>query len=86
MSEPDLVNAHEPTEACAAVHCWWHNADEPSEGAYRVCFECRHTYPTAEALRQAWTEEVGPAYAPGPAPAPPPADEILACPLCSHDW
>ena len=83
---PDLVNPHEESEACGGTHCHSHGLDESDVGAWRVCGECGHVYRSPEDLRRVWADEVGPAYAPGPAPEVPPADEILACPLCSHDW
>ena len=83
----DLVNAHEPSEACSGTHCYWHHVDEPDDGAYRVCFECKHVYVTAEDLRQAWRDEVVPALREyGREAEPPPAEEIYACVFCCHDW
>ena len=35
------IDEHEPSDACADVHCWSHGVDEFPEGAWRVCFECR---------------------------------------------
>lgn len=84
---PDLVNPHEPGPLCGDTHCYSHGVDESAEGGYyRICMECKHVYRTAEDLRLAWAEEVAPAYAPRAAPPTPPAGEILACPLCCHDW
>lgn len=82
---PDLVNPHEPGPECGDTHCYWHNVDEPAEGAYRVCGECGHVYRTAEALRAAFMDELAPDL--GDLPGMPPlADEILGCPMCLHDW
>lgn len=85
---PDLVNPHEPSEACGDTHCYWHHVDESDAGAYRVCFECKHVYPTAEALREAWVDTAADGYAPEvPTSAgAPPAEQIYGCPLCAHDW
>jgi hypothetical protein len=84
---PDLVNPHEPSEACGDTHCYWHHVDESDVGAYRVCFECKHVYRTAENLRQAWATEIAPDLRDhGPDPDPPPAEEIWGCPYCAHDF
>jgi hypothetical protein len=82
---PGLIIPHEPTDACHDSHCYWHHVDEPADGAYRVCFECRHVYPTAEDLRAAFASEISPDLD-DPAAEPPPAEQIYACPLCAHDW
>jgi hypothetical protein len=82
---PDLVNPHEPSEACGDTHCYWHHVDESDEGAYRVCFECKHVYRTAEDLRAAFMAEVAPCYSAPPSEAPA-VEEIWGCPLCAHDW
>jgi hypothetical protein len=72
---------HEPTEECQLWHCAWHNVDEDAVG-YRLCGECLHTYPTAaELIFEYW------ANAPDDLPyAEITADQILFCPLCSHDF
>jgi hypothetical protein len=82
---PDLVNPHEPSEACGDTHCYWHHVDESDEGAYRVCFECKHVYRTAEALREAFMAEVAPDLSAPPLTTPA-AEEIWFCPMCAHDW
>lgn len=75
---------HEPTDACAAAHCYWHNVDEPlAPRFYRMCGECFHVFYTAEELTAAW--ETLRAEIPELGPAPP-ARDIASCPLCSHDW
>ena len=85
---PDLTNPHEPSKACGDTHCYMHNLDEPSTGAFRVCGECGHVYRTAEDLRMAWTDTAADGWAPEvPTSAgAPPAEQIYACPLCCHDW
>ncbi|NEA21579.1 hypothetical protein [Actinomadura bangladeshensis] len=44
--------SHDVTEECSETHCYVHAVDEPNAGAYLVCFECNHAYPTARALRR----------------------------------
>jgi hypothetical protein len=43
---------HDPTEQCEDRHCYSHHEDEDAAGAYIVCGECGHVYPTARALRR----------------------------------
>ena len=85
---PDLVNPHEPSEACGDTHCYFHHVDESDAGAYRVCFECKHVYLTAEDLRAAFMAEVMPCLVSASAPPiqPPPAEDIYGCAYCAHDW
>ena len=80
---PDPASVHEPTEACAAVHCWSHDVDEPDPVAWRICFECHHVYPGPEDLQREWTENAPPDLRDGPAP---PVEDIYFCPLFLHDW
>lgn len=47
-----MTTPHEMTEACEPLHCWIHHIDEPGDGAYRICGECFHAYPTARAMRR----------------------------------
>jgi hypothetical protein len=78
MTEP-----HDPTEACADVHCYFHGVDEPGTG-YRTCLECKHLYRTVQELQAEWQANV-----PSPLPdisGPPPPEEIHFCPLCAHDF
>jgi len=49
---PDPLKPHEMTEACDDTHCHIHGVHEPADGAFLVCFECNHVYPTARALRR----------------------------------
>lgn len=46
-----MSTPHQMTTACADVHCFAHNVDEPQPG-WLVCFECGHVYPTPRALRR----------------------------------
>lgn len=48
---------HEPTDACADVHCYSCHLDESGAG-YIVCLECGHIYRTARDLRRAYRREV----------------------------
>lgn len=48
------IQPHELTEACLHTHCFWHEIDESSEGAFIWCNECGHVYPTARSLRKAY--------------------------------
>lgn len=75
----------------SASWCCSHHVMEPvPPNAYRVCFECGHVYPTAESLVEA--DRVLDAQIRescddfGPEPLPVPADEILSCPECLHDF
>jgi hypothetical protein len=52
-----LTIEHEPTDACQADHCWWHNVDEPGTG-YITCPECGHLYRTARELRRAYRRQL----------------------------
>ncbi len=89
---------HEPTRACEADHCAFHNEDEPVESSLAiVCGECLHRYPNVPALAEADAAkrvELG-------IPVSPPelrarvytADLgnqvfqlIPTCPLCGHDF
>ena len=80
---PDLVNQHEPSGECGDLHCYSHDLDEPDEGAWRACFECKHVYRSPEELQREWTQNAPPDLA---GLAPPPVEDIYFCPLCMHDW
>ena len=54
MTAPLILVPHEPTNACAAVHCHSHHVDEPSLPAYVACNECGHVYRTSGELRAAY--------------------------------
>lgn len=89
---------HEPTDACADMHCHWHNVDEDDTGAYVVCLECGHVYPTKRALRSAYRRQVAPwrgRVFTSDVPSwrlwwrwlfPPRAGRIWFCQVCSHDF
>lgn len=79
------------------ARCEIHGVDEDDEGAYRVCCECYHVWPTrgdfardnAETYRQ--MEEfddsqgaANPGFVGNRRPIPDPNDETI-CPLCTHD-
>lgn len=80
---PDLLNPHEPSRACGDTHCYSHGTDEAAEGGWRVCFECKHVYRTAEELQREWAANAPPDIRGRPAP---PVEQIYFCPLCMHDW
>lgn len=45
---------HPPTAACEAVHCAFHEEDEPTESSLAItCGECHHTFEDAVALIEA---------------------------------
>lgn len=95
MKVREVPVTHEPTDACADVHCHAHGVDEPGPH-FRVCGECGHGWPTAEALladHAALVEQLNADLPPPPwdpewyAPAVAETDpeEIRACPHCAHD-
>lgn len=57
-------------------HCWLHHVDEHPDGAYRVCGECFHVFPTAANLEEALLADG----------ISKPAADIFACPECAHDF
>ena len=75
--------SHEPTDECAAVHCWGHDLDEPREDVWRECFECKHAYRSPEELRREWAKYAPPEMRNDPAPA---VLDIDFCPVCMHGW
>jgi hypothetical protein len=83
---PEFVTPHNASAECGDMHCYYHGLDEDPEGAFRVCGECFHVYRTAEALREAWGAEVSEAVPESGPVTPPPAEKILACVYCCHDW
>lgn len=74
--------------------CYIHNESEPipADGAYRVCFECSHVFPTEQALiddiRSFWEEYIYGEYPDGRCDYVPPTEgrEIFSCPHCAHDF
>jgi hypothetical protein len=73
---------HEPTDACRAWHCHWHNVDEAAVG-YRICGECLHTYATYGELKVAFYLQV---MRPRGQLWPTEDQEFWFCPLCAHDF
>jgi hypothetical protein len=79
--------------------CWVHYVHEPVPAdVYRICFECKHVYPTAQSLVDAWNREVerincerpiedfdGPAE-PIPRLTVDQVDRIFFCQECIHDF
>lgn len=51
------MTSHTPTGEGIQVSCYVHGVVEPAEGAWLVCFECGHVYPTAGALRREYRRE-----------------------------
>jgi hypothetical protein len=63
--------------------CFWHGAEPIPAGAYRVCGECWHCWPTPDDLLR----DVLRIYAEIGLQSPPDdADQVWVCPLCSHDF
>ena len=65
--------------------CWWHGPEPIPEGAYKVCGECWHCWPTAadfEADAQKMIDEIGGMTSPWPGGL----TTLTFCPLCSHDF
>lgn len=74
-----ITTPHSPYDpACSSQeHCYSHEVDEPAAGAFKVCFECFHIYPTVEDLVREdafWHDGVRR-----------PVEEIYVCAHCSHD-
>ena len=45
---------HSATAACAGVHCYYHQEDEPTESSLAIiCHECYHTFEDPVALVEA---------------------------------
>lgn len=78
--------------------CYVHNVVEPVDGAYLVCFECGHVYPTAGALRRDYRREywrvsgIAGAYPPIPlwrrlrSAVTVRVSRVTFCPHCVHDF
>ena len=81
MPDPQTVQ-HDPSEACGDQHCYTHHVDEPSEPAYRFCYECGHVWRTAAELLAEHNRQLA-VYG-----RPPETDvnQVFCCPLCIHDW
>lgn len=52
-----MNDQHEPTDACASVHCHSHHVDENPGRYYIGCYECGHVYRTARELRRAYRRQ-----------------------------
>ena len=73
------------------VHCVIHDEVEKVTEESTVCFECRHSYPNADAIKEAFLEvhdqtegQILPnsiVLLKGDT-----VDDIGFCPLCLHDW
>lgn len=57
ITVPDFT-VHEPNSWCGNIHCHSCGIDELAHGAYQVCGECGHVYPTARSLRRAYRRVV----------------------------
>lgn len=74
-----IITEHSPYEPDCSTgeHCFIHNVDESVEGAFQVCGECFHVYPTTEDLIRddaVWHDG-----------ARRPVEEIYVCAHCPHD-
>jgi hypothetical protein len=86
---PDLLaitgplTAPHPPETCygSALHCYWHNVDEPGD-AYRVCFECKHAYLSAADLLAAHNAVLAGMGLEGESDV----ERVYCCPVCTHSW
>lgn len=98
-----LVDPHPQDEHCNTGdldHCMSHGVDESEAGAYRICLECGHAFPSAAALladHAALVERLN--TTPTPPPLAPPSglfggplvaetdpERIRFCPHCAHDF
>lgn len=83
---------HNPTPACEADHCSFHNEDEPSLASTIVCGECGHAFQDVQALARqdaVMRSQVGmpPLAIIGPIPEGPDLFRLFpVCPFCSHDF
>lgn len=63
--------------------CFWHGDEPIPEGAFKVCAECWHCWPTKEAFEadvRAMLMELGAVGYPRP------LADMPYCPLCAHDF
>ena len=98
-----LTESHDIT-ACYGSwgHCYVHNVDEYPPEPYRICFECRHAFPSAQALlddnnavtRAMNAEAEAKGWAPPgniwelsePIPDETDPAKVYCCPHCIHDF
>jgi hypothetical protein len=94
-----LATVKHPIEACygSITHCFSHDVDEAARG-YRICFECQHTFATADdllaehnrvlaELNQAVNPQGDPMWEfTEPIPPETEAEYVLCCPFCIHDF
>lgn len=71
--EPDFCYVHPD-------FCYFHGHEPVPEDCFRVCGKCGHAYGSAEDLLCLHIEEMGDVY---PAAT---VEDVLYCPLCTHDW
>lgn len=66
-------------------HCYSHGAHEPlpAEGAYCVCHECFHVFPSDEALVQDFLDNAPDDFDKGMGVT---AEHVYFCPHCLHDF
>lgn len=60
--------------------CFWHGPEPIPEGAFRVCNECWHCWPTVEDF-EADARKMFVQIGIGGDPA-----ALIYCPLCAHDF
>jgi hypothetical protein len=98
MIDGDYMHLHHP-ECGHGSWCYSHWMMEPTDATtFRVCFECKHVYPTEESLVKAHNDflhvlnrEVNPKGHPDfeltePLPDVTTASQIYSCPECIHDF
>ncbi|MGI5162744.1 hypothetical protein ACQEU3_47060 [Spirillospora sp. CA-253888] len=85
-----MTTPHEVTDECERVHCHIHHTDEPD--GWLNCLECGHAWPSPRAVRRdhrrIWVRMFArrAATVAGLLRALTiRADQITACPHCSHD-
>lgn len=90
MLGDDVFEYAERTQDPALAHpgsihdCFWHGREPIPEGAYLVCAECGHCWPTeadllADMQRVMMETHVG-------VTAPMSGEDVFFCPLCAHDF
>jgi hypothetical protein len=76
-----------------STYCYIHNRNEIARPDGRVCFECEHSYPNDEAIREAFQKMLKQVGEEGQilpnsivVLKGDTVDDIGFCPLCLHDW